>query len=184
MAERPLAEKIGATPGKLVLVGVLGVIFLGVIASQFLGGDAADLAASAAPRVPARRLPRHIAPQPTGEAPPAQAAVARPWPVISLAQALAHDPFAQPAISLESDPSIPSVSQEAASAAGQDERRAALERLQALRAAAIAITPNGPVATVGTDVWRVGDRIEGFRVTNIDLMGITLVDERSSANAQ
>lgn len=180
-------EKSGITPGKLALVALLAAIFGVTLWLQFASEGAE---AAVAPQLNRRRgAPQAAAP--TAEKPNAilaKSAAKREWPVVPLEEALQHDPFASlalpapAALALKPSPSgevqQPEEPEPAALTASQ---REALERVRSLRMNAMILGPKGPVATIGTDLVRVGDVIEGFRVTKIDFTGITLADEKSSA---
>jgi hypothetical protein len=100
----------------------------------------------------------------------------RKWPEASLAKAIAHDPFAPE--------SLPATAENAAASGTDIEAAAAAERaallagtLEALRERGVSVvlhTANGPVATIGDRMIKVGDTVGDYRVAEIDADGVVL----------
>jgi len=184
-----------------VLVGVLALIFVVVLLIQFGGdtpaegrGDSTRRAASArsARRTHAGpaaasiadgagRAGRTIAPASLRRS----AGPARPWPVVSLEQAVRYDPFATPAPFIARAAAAEQQQQTRAAAEAQraeqqarantDARRQeALETLRALGVSAVLSDGREHVALIGSQVVRVGDVVEGFRVVAIGPNGVLL----------
>ena len=92
-------ENSGATPGKLVLVGILAVIFAGVMISNFTGSPSTP----ATTERPPRRLPgvTDVTGNNTAEPAPAVRSAALPeskdWPVVEPSSVARHNPFDLPA---------------------------------------------------------------------------------------
>ena len=96
-------NKAGATPGKLVLIGVLAVVLIGVLYIQFGGSDTAT---SRSARKPKSAQPAAARPVPTKETVEAaatsgddtvqQAIDEAAWKSPDLATVVAYDPFALP----------------------------------------------------------------------------------------
>lgn len=167
---------------KWMLVGVLGVVLVGVVVWQLLpSGDATAVNESrgAAPNVegeaPADRLPRRF-PAKGVSLTASPTTIATQWPTIPLAKIVAHDPFAP-----ETLPGVAAgaaASESDAELAAQQERAAQLaETLEALRERGVNLvlhTADGPVATIGDRMIKVGDKVGDYRVTEIDADGVVL----------
>lgn len=175
-------KRIGATPGKLALIGVLALVLGYVVISQLPGGGSS----SAESEPPSPRVPRRAAKSTTSDSTRSSEAVAvrEAWPQPDLEQAVATDPFAQPlwartdqAAAGESSPqqSAAQVAQSAEAAKSQ-----ALAKLRAEGAAVIVVLDGKPLALVGERQVRIGDRLEGFYVQDITESGIVLGSEGQS----
>ena len=97
------AKKSGVTPGKLILIGVLAVVLVVVIVLQ-TGGDSPTTKTNEneSDRNAVSRRRKHT----RVPAQPPQAMLASPrqamtWPVMTVAEVIAHDPFALPVLSAE-----------------------------------------------------------------------------------
>lgn len=171
-------QRTGATPGKLILIGVLAVVLAYVILSQVMGPSQTPAVAA----VPATTTPSpQAAPppaSPSGQprpAPPHQ----QPWPQPDLAKVVAFDPFAaprwaQPVALAAADATTP------AAATAVDSGEPTLAQLRELGAAVIVEVDGEPLALVGEHRVRVGDRLAGFLVTKITESGIVLASEGQS----
>lgn len=167
---------------KWLLVGVLGVVLVGVVGWQLLPSRSAETptkpdenSALADGEKSSPRLPRRF---PAKGAPLTKTAGVTPktWPEASLAKAIAHDPFAPE--------SLPDTAENAAASGGDIEAAAAAEReallagtLEALRERGVSVvlhTANGPVATIGDRMIKVGDTVGDYRVAEIDADGVVL----------
>ncbi len=165
------ASKSGATPGKLVLIGVLAVVFIVVLIVQFGGDSSADPPAALGlettpPQNPAVATRRPIA---TPDETPT------PWPVLECDEVIGYDPFSTPTTLVEENAS----SQDIASKSPDDERRARQEEtLKVLRSQGVKAVygggPQGMIAVVGSETVRIGDVLGGFRVVAIEPNGISL----------
>ena len=167
---------------KWILVGVLGVVLVGVLGWQFLPSRYAapskkrdEDSAKVDAEKPSRHLPRRF---PAKGMSLTKTAVVTPksWPEIPLAKAVAHDPFAPE--------SLPETAESAAASGSDIKAAAAHERtallagtLEALRERGVNMvlyTANGPVATIGDRMIKVGDTVGDYRVAEIDADGVVL----------
>jgi hypothetical protein len=189
-------KRLGLTPGKAVLIGILAVVLVGVVYKQFgLSGAAEAVMAASAATIPPAAVARPV-PQsaPSGAVVEAESDSdshvelleldqAR-WKSPELSAVIAYDPFAPPA----TFPRMPKIGVNAqpadgalvSSAAADAEQLAeALERLQQQleelkqRGVHVIINKNDQyVAMIGDRMIHVGDEINGFIVTDIDLEGV------------
>lgn len=191
-------KPFAASRRQLLLVGVLGLIFVVVLFIQFgpdelgTGQESADEPAPAARR--ARQPGQDVAQAPGAErnggagAPPLptrSAGPARPWPVVSFHDAVRYDPFATPAEFIARAAAAEEQQQSRAQLAAQHaqqqaqadadtQRQKALETLRAVGVSAILSDGREPVALIGSQMVRVGDVLQGFRVVAIGPEGVTL----------
>ena len=179
MVDAGWAKRLGMTPGKLGLVAALAAVLAVVLILQ-LGGSDAPASISPVPSEP-RRKPR-VAERTPPAAPAAPRAEAPPRPQMALADATQHDPFALVDELAKPDPAAAAA---APSAQGRenapDERQKRIEQvLEALNAKGVQLVLLGgseEMAIVGGRPVRVGDMIEGLRVSSISVQGITLSDD-------
>jgi hypothetical protein len=166
---------------KWCLVAVLGVVLMGVVAWQILGtggkppsSGAIDSASEKAERT-SRRAPRKFPAKSLPLTPTATTPMK--WPTIALSQAIKHDPFA-PEIPPGTVASLQGAASDEVAQAVEAERAALLaETLQALRERGVAMvlhTADGPVATIGDRMIKVGDKVGDYQVTEIDADGVVL----------
>jgi hypothetical protein len=176
-------DRIGATRGKLALIGLLAVALAGVVAANFRGGDAIASAAPAeavgtevAAAQPAAVAPVRSAPtSPAASTIPASAdakpatpfgefAVDADWPDYSIDELVRFDPFAAPAWNAPA----------AAADGGEGAQSASLQQLQEAQNAIILVSGNERVARIGTQEYRVGDKVGPYLITGISSAGIVL----------
>lgn len=178
MVQANIAAKLGATPGKLIAVAVLGVIFIGVLIVQFRPQAA----------VPARKKPSisHASNKPnTANDRPATVvdrfkvdSAMRIWPEVDLEETKEFDPFAVPPFLTQSteQPGEPAT-------VSDDLRKRREEILLELRKARVKVivgTGDKTVALIGKWRLKVGDVIEGMRVAEIGRGGIVLEEAGES----
>ena len=184
-------QKIGATPGKLALVGVLGIVLIAVIAVQLPGRtDSAGAAAtrrqartrSESKRRPAARL-RRTTPAKTdtteNKKPASESVEAEPrhWPELPLEEIVGYDPLATPHWLAEARRAAPPEEkrkQLAAEAERQQEKANLLEKLREQGIQAVVISAGKKEAIIGDQPVHVGDFLEGFQVTDITKQGVVL----------
>lgn len=184
MAKRATPARRGFTPGKAVAIGILSVVLLVVIVSQF-GGKEKSAALRPRPRRSAseRPDPRTEPVTPTaGNKQPQQ-----PWPTFEIAEVVASNPFALPealrprreatktltARSETGEATENAVAIEAAEV--RELRRRQAEFIASLRVVGVDMiisSPRGSVARIGDLSLRVGDVHEGLRVAEIGRDGI------------
>jgi hypothetical protein len=178
-----------ATPRQVALVAVLSVVFVVVLIMQFGGSSGAEQAterrqASARPvRTPSAATASGgmETTEQRGKLPPS----GRSWPTLEPKQVLSHDPFrvpadftadeetAGPTSETELDPEAASRQAEAARRQAEQQRTLAKLREQGVTAI-VGTTKGGRVAVVGSQVVRVGDVLEGFRVIAVEPDGLVL----------
>jgi hypothetical protein len=187
MAEGGEKSKVGATPGKLVLIAVLAVILVGVLIFQFSGKEEpppprhrAEVKRPAAAR-PAARRTRAAASTPV-EADAAKKG--RHWPEMALEEVVQHDPFAVPPALRPPTPPVPAAAAPKApdKARREEVRRQREQTLAAIRKQGVQMVFLGKekrIAIIGDRRVRVGDVFDGFRVTDIGSDGVTLSEQVS-----
>jgi hypothetical protein len=96
MSRQP-RKKSGATPKQLALVGILSLVLVGVLASQWLGsGTPTSELADAADSHAMPTNTEEKAATPAGQSPFGAYAVDEPWPALELAEASDFDPLKTP----------------------------------------------------------------------------------------
>ncbi len=191
-------KRFAASRRQLLMVGVLALIFAVVLFIQF--GPDEPVADSASPdeRAPSRHSVRQTGSnavqgpgpnrtdRPGAPAPLRRpAGPARPWPVVSLQEAVRYDPFATPgefiaraAVAEEQQQSRTRTAtqraQQQAQADADARRQQALETLRTVGVSAIVSDGRDHVALIGSQMVRVGDVLEGFRVVAIGPDGVML----------
>ena len=171
-------DRIGASRGKLALVGVLSIVLVVVIVvqlpdSQPTGQSAKtkEIATSQAPQGETKVVAQTVSDE---QDPP------REWPKLSLDVIADADPFAWPTwyqAAASSGPlSEPNDRTEAQTEVADKQK---LEDLQKTGAAIVLITGDARIATIGDKRLRVGDRIEGYEVSEITSKGVILTKARS-----
>lgn len=196
------ARKAGVTQGKLVLIGVLAIVLMGVLYWQFApsGAEAPSATASDVPR--RKPADRDRARQPNEETPmvaspstnPANRESARPvssnWKPPKVSLVVQYDPFALPASFPQP---LTNSAEQLAQMSLQDgqsleARREELEKeLQDIRAQLEALRHQGVhviiqrkneyIAMIGDRTIHVGDEINGFKVIGIDSDGVQIAHE-------
>jgi hypothetical protein len=191
---KTLSKKLGLTPGKAVLIGVLGVALIGVIYVQF-GTSAGSDTAAATPGGRSRRpAPPRTAVEPAASATTNEATVEAEggtaidfdptkWSAPELSTVVAYDPFALP----KSFPQPPISAAQlmadggraALETASADQLADELQRLQSQldelknRGVHVIVSVHGEyVAMIGDRMVHVGDQINEFTVTEIDPSGV------------
>jgi hypothetical protein len=196
-------KRIGLTPGKAVLIGILGIVLVGVVYKQYrsFGADEAIEPAPAAttPRpsgqratVPAAPSAAVVQPKTSGDANVELLALDQSrWRSPELSAVIAYDPFALPPTFPQ--PPKTGIAAElaegvmgASAAADAEQLAEALENLQMQleelksRGVHVILNKNDQyVAMIGDRTIHVGDEINGFIVTEIDLEGVRV--ERKEA---
>ena len=181
MPKLPESPKLRATPGKLALIAVLAVVLVVVLAVQFGGSLGAG-----PPRDADRDRESHR-PGPPGQlavqaAQPSRDAgkghdASRPWPKLELAEVSAHDPFAV-RTPVAKPPEPPATTAESEADRTQQDQLLEQLREQGVQAV-IGGSRHGNAAVIGSQIVRVGDVLDGFRVVGIEADGVVL--ERSAA---
>jgi hypothetical protein len=174
-------DRIGATRGKLAVIGLLAVALVGVLAANFRGeshaaeepaavGEVAELqpaAAKAAPTVDSTPSSSQASKSAT---PFGEFAIDADWPEYSLDQLVSFDPFAAPAWNAH-----------AADANDAGAQSASLQELQEAQNAIILVSGNERVARIGAQEYRVGDKVGPYLITGISSAGIVLSEPTEEA---
>jgi hypothetical protein len=163
--------KVGATPGKLALIGVLAVVLVGVIASNWPSADAPPVDAAA---VSANPTSVTAPPPPTKGAtdtketgstsPFGEFAEDRHWPEFPVQEAAAFDPFeiskwAAPPASVDGGPAY-----------NQEQ----FNELLAAENAIIFVAGDKRIARIGDQEFQIGDVFGRFKITEISSKGVVL----------
>lgn len=159
-------DKLGVTPGKLALIGVLAIVLVMVVVKQL--PESANKTVCTAPTVASQQLAKaaNVRPETSSTKPEDTYAEHElpTWPKIDLMETLASNPFAQPSwFVLEKRAAIdPHV-----------EARE-LAELQEQGASIVVIAEGQKSARIGDQKYRIGDILEGYQVTDITTRGIIL----------
>lgn len=176
-----MRERIGATPGKLALVGVLAVVLVMVIVVQLRSSSSTSKMKTApVSELPGRKTTTDEAAVATSapqsqeknseEKPP------RNWPELTMNAITAFDPLDAPtwyltAANFEetSDQTGPTLT------SAEDQAHAvALEALKQAGTAIVLIANGERIAMIGERQVRIGDSIEGYEVSDITDQGVVL----------
>jgi len=196
MAEPLKTAKPAVTGKQLALIGVLAVILVAVLAAQFgvLGsGDEAGAGKSPGangspasnddPRRPASAAraaaPAGVQPERASAGPQSQE---RPWPRLTAEAAARHNPFAVPeaiARKAADQDETHKKNDKSQAARHQLQRDEVARGLRAKGVRAVLRSGDGAAAVLGTQVVRVGDVLDGFRVISIDTDGVLLAPSDS-----
>lgn len=178
MSQKP-RNRVGATPAKLALIGVLALVMVGVIASNFSGGQSPPVAAAAegvehAPETTASGVANSsagssAAPQADDAANPfGKFAEVEPWPKAPLKTVTRFDPFARAAWAV-----VKEVVESDAAAEEQDSARK-LDELRNAENAIIIMSGDTRKAVIGEHEFQIGDVIGRFRIEDITSSGVVL----------
>lgn len=168
-------RQLGVTPAKAALIGVLGVGLAVVWGPQLgallpgWGGDSGKARRTAASR---RAGPKPLAANNAeAEAAPEVVKEEREIPTFLVSEASAYDPFAVPAWSPGARRVADAGPEETATV---DEVEQRFEGLRETGVAMILVGNDGAEAVqIGDRMLRVGDEIDGFRITAINAKGVT-----------
>lgn len=195
------ASKQSVTQGKLILIGVLAVVLVGVVYWNYFrdpprAGSTAKQPAKAGEQHAKRSAPaaaRQTAPaagaQPSRPAQGGGGRPRKPWPKFDLADVIARDPFTLPAAfpqphsslasAAEIGEPLPSPSPASQTEAATQERADTLAAMKQQGVQLVLQNGREYVAKIGDRQVRVGDKIGGLRVVDISLRGVVLEGEAS-----
>jgi hypothetical protein len=166
MSRQP-RKKSGATTKQLALIGILSMILIGVLASQWLGSDTSAISLADPSELPGSSSAREEKPVlPAGESPFGAYAADEPWPEFAVGKVIEFDPFKTP------DWAHPAPDVETLA-----EQKHSEEKLNELRNATntIIITAGDKrIARIGKHEYQVGDTIGEFEITDISSAGVVL----------
>ena len=195
----PWTKKAGVTPGKLVLIAVLGVVLVAVLYHQFVP-TASNASNSPAPPAPAARAASHLRKgiaaaeaktTPADQSPRKKTGAVATWQSPDPTSAVKYDPFALPAsfprpqqidneAGLAQDGDAQAEVAAAQQAALEAERTQSESQLLSLKQQGVRMViknDNTAVAMVGDKAVHVGDKVDGFTVIAIDSDGVTLAKD-------
>jgi hypothetical protein len=196
MAKPSWDKRLGVTPIRAVLVGVLTVVLVIVLVSQFSGSDGAKVSHKSnadPPSKNSRTGPRSVKPvrnAASRSAPVVQqterAVAAKPWSRMSAEEACQFNPLKMPsALAANSTPKIPpEVEMKPDDPRQQREeqllqQRAAMQSLQEAGVGLVVASDRVTYAIIGAQVVHVGDVIQGFVVKEIGPQGVVLADQHA-----
>ena len=170
MSLKQQLDRFGATPGKLAIVGALVIVLLVVVVPQFWVGESHHLSprqvstsqSSASSQQTIQQQTETQQEQSTSE--PKQRKEPSHWPEFDLSQTLSSDPFAMP------EWAVP----ESREASDTDNKPSLLADLQKQGVSIVVIASGEKTAKIGEQSVRVGDVLEGYRITDITPQGILL----------
>ena len=165
-------ERTGATPGKLVLVAVLGIVLVSVYVYQF-GGSGEPTVELVVPKelqseAPTLRIQTNL---------DEDALASRAWPPAELDTVVAYDPFALPFWAKTTLSASRANGDAEENKLAEEQKKKVLDSLRQQGATVIVVVDGEPLALIGDKTIRVGDRLEGFQVKQISQSGITLTGE-------
>ncbi len=180
MADHSAPKYLGMTVKQAILIGVLLVVFAGVLLSGQGGtesaGATADPAVTAVTATPDQPAPRRPSATPDSVAPVTH------WPKVSLAEMLQHNPFQKPAALqeappesaapavVETEPAAPETPDPALVALEAERRKkvsATLADLQSQKVKVILRTNQKVSAVIGDRLIHEGDVIDGVKIVSI-----------------
>ncbi|MBI2478215.1 MAG: hypothetical protein HYV60_06115 [Planctomycetia bacterium] len=186
MAKRSKSPRGGLTPGKGIAIGILAVVLLLVIVSQFSGKKKTVAVEPRSRRTAAEISESTSSATPPGTSPAAKRSEQR-WPTFNVAAVVASNPFVQPEALLTGSETAKTLT--ATSEPGEDElslaaiesanvremRRRQAEFMTSLRTKGVDMilrSRRGSIARIGDLSLRVGDVHEGLRVVEIGQNGV------------
>jgi len=185
MSRAKFASASAFTPGKIILIGVLGVVLLIVVVMQIPSSSSKSTKANKrARRSSSSSQEKSKAPARSGQAKPAESVqpATTVWPQYSSEAVLAHNPFAIPgwtgAAEHKGDSDVMETADEELQA-DQDAARITLEDIQSSGVSMIMISENERVAKIGEAELHEGDAIGGFIVKEINTDGVVLIEDQA-----
>ena len=179
MTHPTLQQRIAETPRKkLVLIAILAVTLVTVIVVQLPDSKPA----AQRPEADGERSREQIAQSKSNSKSQSESTIelsrgtpVKSWPRIPLETVLQKDPFALPAwarVTTKTAPNAVSTSDDISAA--HREQLAILKHLKQQGVSMVMLDGGQKVAKLGTHEIRVGDKIGGFRVAEINMDGIVL----------
>jgi len=194
------AKQVGLTPGKMALMAVLAVVFLGVLYVQLRGTSAKSPAVVAPPTAAPKSSAGQSKANESHDARAAAHATARKktvvhgnWQPPAITTVVEYDPFARPAsfpqpfaaeaagalAQNEAQSREDASTQRAAIAAEREQMQSQLAGLRQQGVRVIIKRNDQYVAIVGEKEVHVGDQIDGFTVIAIDADGVRVAKDLS-----
>ncbi len=164
-------EKMGATPGKLALIGVLVLVLGMVIVKQLPKGTPSGASPSLATASLERSKTEKAGPtkQATSETQATETnakSKLAPWPELGLKETLTSNPFALPSWAVPKEKSVARTE--------THEESEELAELLSQGTSIVVIGQGKKSATIGEQKLYVGDILEGYQVTDITTQGVVL----------
>jgi hypothetical protein len=165
-------DRVGAARGKLALVGVLALVLVYVLVSNFSamasGGGTPHAEAGAAPQAASAEAVKEdlVAPAPVGANPFGEFAEDQDWPKTSLDKLMSFDPLAAP-------PWMAPAERVATTDAEESDTKS-LEELRSAASAIIIVADGHRIARIGSQDYHVGDFVGPYQITDISSAGIVL----------
>ena len=171
-------QKLGATPAKLALVGVLAVVLLIVVVPLVKGKKSAP----DHPQVSAQKKTKKTRPhrhklntnQDSGKT-DKETLPEVSWPEISMEEIVKNDPMKVPNWFVQ----VSREKKREKQLVDTSKNLRVLEQLEELGASIVVIAEDERIATIGEQQVKIGDRIEGFEVSDITTEGVVLTEIRS-----
>jgi hypothetical protein len=169
MSQKP-SVKVGATPGKLALIGILAVVMVIVIASNWPSAaaplaDETALAAEPSDPTPAAASEATTdTPVATSASPFGEFAEDQHWPELPLKEVTEFDPFAI------SKWAVPAVGVDGAPVLNEEQ----INEMLAAENAIILVSGDKRIARIGDQEFQVGDVLGRFKITDITSKGVVL----------
>ncbi|MEQ8210863.1 MAG: hypothetical protein RH917_13635 [Lacipirellulaceae bacterium] len=162
-------KEIGATPGKLAIVGVLSLVLAYVLFGDAIFGSsktAAKLKPRAAKVVQQGQTNKNPGVQSLKRI--EESIVRKDWPELEIKETVKFDPFGA---------KLPGDRERAAIAATNSEEEVddvSLKEIQEANEAIVIVSGGEKIARYGTMELRVGDQVGDYRVTDINNQGVVL----------
>lgn len=175
MTKKKKKKQGGATRGQLALIGILSVVLVIVIVAQL--PDASDNATPSLSKKPRRTPRRNVVATSSEKNAVDEHAATYEWPDYQVDKVAQFDPLAPPEWyrgAVEVHVRQPEVAQ-----AKEVVEKLELEDLQKSGANIVLIDGKQRIATVGEQTIRVGDKIDGYQVSEITDQGVVLTKSRS-----
>lgn len=150
--------KKGVTKGQLALIGVLGSVLIGVLASNFSSAEGEVALASPSGERPAEKSGAAVGAR-VSSSPFGEFAEDQSWTPAPLAELVEFDPFSDGEADEPAEPQFDA---------------AELNELRNAQDAIIFTSEGQTVARVGSKQYRVGDMVGGLEIQEISSAGIVL----------
>ena len=181
MTNVTMRERIGATRGKLALVGVLAVVLVVIIVVQLPGPTDYDKAATASVSSIRERSTDNnditMLEEPISSTEKTLIDMSpREWPELSIDAITAFDPLEAPSwyVAAAQIEKTNEAGEQTLASADDDASAAGLAALQEAGATIVLIANGERIATIGDQRIRIGDNIEGYQVSDITDQGVIL----------
>lgn len=165
-------NKVGATPGKLAIVGVLSLVLVYVLFGDAIFGGSQSQAKLRPRSTNENELSQPVAAQnATPGKPSEESIVHKDWPELEIETVVRFDPFGT---KLPGD-----VERATLAATGESSQKdnVTLQKIQEASEAIVIVSGGEKIARYGTMELRVGDQVGGYRVQDINNQGVVLTDQ-------